>query len=220
MSGEPFEFASESWLVRWTGHRADDLKSFLSGLEKVSGSSIYYHFYQSLFRRHFTTADYTHDFARWALTSLNAPPLAERLAVVDPIGIRSIRDARDQLLAQVRAFLGEARWFNLRASAPFHFLEQESFVMPTGHRASGLREFRDGLARVGTASVYYHLIEARLRLERNDNDFSAWLEGALGERELAGAVRRINVHRRSIDVTRKLVIAEVERRLEGGEAAA
>ncbi len=219
MSPEPFEFASEAGVVRWTGHKADDLVAFRTGLEKVSGSSIYYHFYQSLLRRHFTTSDYMHDFARWAMVSLNAPPLAERLAHVDPTDYDSLRAAREKMLGYVRGFLGEAgAWFNLRASAPFYFLEQESFIFRTGHRAVSLREFRDCLREVGRNSIYYHLVEARLRLGRDDNDFSVWLETALGEKDLADAFRRINVHRRPIGVTRTRVVDMVTRRLvERGE---
>lgn len=219
MNGVPFAFASEAGLVRWTGYKAEDLKSFLLGLEKVSGSSIYYHFYQSLFRRHFTAVDYTHDFARWAMVSLNAPPLAERLAHVDPTDYNSIREAREKMIGYVRSFLGEAgSWFNMRAQAPFYFLEQDSFVFLAGPRATNLREFRDGVAAVGPSSIYYHLIEARLRLQRNDNDFSVWLETGQWEGGLAEQIRNLNVHRRSIGVTRKRVVELVEQRLrERGE---
>jgi hypothetical protein len=220
MDAEPFSFASEAGLVRWTGRKADDLKSFLTGLEKVSGSSIYYHFYQSLFRRHFTTVDYTHDFARWALVSLNAPPLAERLAHVDPTDYLSLREAREKMIGYVRAFLGEAgSWFNVRAAAPFYFLEQESYVYRTGHLAHDLRGFRDGLSSVGRSSIWYHLVEARLRLGRDDNDFSVWLESALGEKALADAIRAINVHRHPLGVTRAKAVEAANRRLrERGEA--
>ena len=81
----PFVFQSEVGAVRSTGYRADDLESFIHGLERVSGSSIYYHFFRSVLRRHFMSTDFVHDFARWALVSLSLPPLAERLAQLDPV---------------------------------------------------------------------------------------------------------------------------------------
>jgi hypothetical protein len=213
MSGSPFAFASQSGLVRWTGHRADDLPSFLVGLEKVSGSSIYYHFFESLYRHHYATTDFTHDFARWMDHSLRLPPLAERLAQVDPTDYSSIRAARERMIEYVRRFIGDSgRWFNLRAVAPFYFLEVDSFIYPTGHVATDLASFGESLRQIGEASVYYHLFAARIRLGRQDNDFSIWLETELGEQELAAAIRRINVHRRPIGVTRARVVAAIDRR--------
>lgn len=216
MSIAPFAFASQSGLVRWTGHRADDLPSFLEGLEKVSGSSIYYHFYESLYRHHYTTTDFTHDFARWMDHGLHLPPLAEQLAQVDPTDFTAIRAARERMIERVSRFIGDSgRWFNLRAVTPFYFLEVDSFIYPTGHLAADLASFAECLRRVGEASIYYHLFAARIRLGRRDNDFSIWLENELGEKDLADRVRGINVHRRPIGVTRMRVVAAVEhRRLE------
>lgn len=216
---KPFRFASETGLVRWTGYKAQDLNSFLDGLQKVSGSSIYYHFYQSLYRKHFLTVDFMHDFARWVLISLNLPPLAERLAQVDPTDYDSIRTARERMIDYVRDFLGEGgQWFRIPASAPFYFLQQDSFVIRTGHEASDLRQFLGCLELVAESSIYYHLVEARIRLGGTDNDFSVWLETELGETDLADRVRALNIHRRPIGVTRQLVADAVRGRLEGDGA--
>jgi hypothetical protein len=211
---DPFAFMSEVGAIRWTGYRAEDLEEFAHGLERVSGSSIYYHFYHSLYRRHFLAVDYMHDPARWVLTSLNLPPLAERLAQIDPVDFASIRAARDRMVEVVRSFMGEAgEWIRIPCTAPFYFLEQDSLIFPTGVTAAGLSEFAVGLERVGETSLYYHLIEARLRLERHDNDFSTWLERSLGEKDLAEEIRDLNVHRRPIHVTRKKVLEAVRRRI-------
>jgi hypothetical protein len=214
---EPFRFASEAGVIRWTGYRADDLASFRSALGKVSGSSVYYHFYQSFYRRHFLTVDHMHDFARWIHLNLNVPPLAERLAQVDPTDVSSIAEARARMIAHIDTFLGEvAAWVRIPAVSPFYFLEQDSFVFLTGHEAKDLKEFRECLEKVGEASIYYHLVEARIRLGSADNDFSAWLEGG-GEAELAQRIRSINVHRRSIGVTRNRLL-EVIGAPRGGKA--
>lgn len=215
---KPFRFASETGLVRWTGYKAQDLNSFLDGLQKVSGSSIYYHFYQSLYRKHFLAVDFMHDFARWVLISLNLPPLAERLAQIDPTDYHSIRKARERMIHYVQDFMGEGgQWFRIPATAPFYFLQQDSFVIRTGHEAGDLREFHDCLEQVAESSVYYHLVEARIRLGGTDNDFSVWLEQELQEPALADRIRALNIHRRPIGVTRELVVNAVRRRMEEGE---
>ena len=58
----------------------------------------------------------------------------------------------------------------------FHFMRSISFVLPAGVRAHNLREFRDALEQVSLNSIAFHMFDARLRLERGDNDFSRWLE--------------------------------------------
>jgi len=198
----PFVFQSEVGAVRSTGYRADDLQSFVHGLERVSGSSIYYHFFRSVLRRHFMKVDYVHDFARWALVSLSLPPLAERLAQLDPVDFVSIREAREKLIAATKGFMGGVGdWVIIRPSAPFYFLQQDSLIFPTGQVANTVDELAEALGSVGNSSIYYHLIQAPIRLGRRENDFSAWLDG-WGETELAQEIRRLNVYRLSLPETR------------------
>jgi Family of unknown function (DUF5752) len=202
----PFIFQSEAGAVRSTGYRADDLQSFIHGLERVSGSSIYYHFFRSVYRRHFMSVDYVHDFARWALVSLSLPPLAERLVQLDPVDFVSIREARERLIAATRGFLGGVGdWIAVRPSAPFYFLQQDSLIFGTGQVARNVDEFAEGLATVGNSSIYYHLIQAPIRLGRRENDFSLWLE-SWGETDLAQAIRGLNVYRSSIPATRNHLV--------------
>jgi len=202
----PFVFQSEVGAVRSTGYRADDLQAFIHGLERVSGSSIYYHFFRSVYRRHFMSVDYVHDFARWALVSLSLPPLAERLAQLDPVDFVSIREARERLIAATRGFLGGVgEWVAIRPSAPFYFLQQDSLIFPTGQVAHTMDELAESLGSVGNSSIYYHLIQAPIRLGRRENDFSAWLDG-WGEHELAQTIRTLNVYRWSIPVTRNHLV--------------
>ena len=202
----PFVFQSEVGAVRSTGYRADDLHTFIQGLERVSGSSIYYHFFRSMYRRHFMSVDYVNDFARWALVSLHLPPLAERLAQLDPVDFVSIRDARERLIASTRSFLGGVGdWVTVRPTGPFYFLQQDSLIFPTGHVANTVDEFTEALGRVGNSSIYYHLIQAPLRLGRRENDFSTWLE-EWSLTDIAEQIRRLNVYRFSIPATRDQLV--------------
>jgi hypothetical protein len=202
----PFVFQSEVGAVRSTGYRADDLESFIHGLERVSGSSIYYHFFRSVLRRHFMSTDFVHDFARWALVSLSLPPLAERLAQLDPVDFVSIREARERLIATTRGFMGGVgEWMMVRPSAPFYFLQQDSLIFPTGQVANTVDELAEALGSVGNSSIYYHLIQAPIRLGRRENDFSAWLD-AWGETDLAQRIRTLNVYRWSLPQTRNHLV--------------
>jgi hypothetical protein len=54
----------------------------------------------------------------------------------------------------------------------FQFVELRSVVFPTGLRARDPRSFHDALQQVGLGSLFYHLVEAQLRLGRLSNDSS------------------------------------------------
>lgn len=190
---EPFTFYSETGIVRWTGFKADSLSSLLSGLKKVTGSCIFYHLHRSLFQRHFTTSDYMNDFARWIYVVLQQDVLSERLASIDPLDFVSIRAARKAIIKRIEPYIGQMEVFQrVPAGREFFFCEQVSFVQPTGITACDLREFHKGLKRVGRGSIFFHLLEARLRLGKKTNDFSEWLSTALNETGLARKIDQLS----------------------------
>ena len=104
-----FVFHSAASLVQTTPFEADGLPSLLECLRRVDSSSIFYHFYHSLLRRHFLKGEYQNDFALWADQQLREPWLAERLATVDPMDFAMIRAAREKLIEYVEVFVGPAQ---------------------------------------------------------------------------------------------------------------
>jgi len=88
-----------------------------------------------------------------------------------------------------------------------------SFILPTEHVANDLREFADILKKITIDSIYYHVFEARLRLERATNDFSLWIESSLGEQALAREITRLDPYTRTLDNLRMTLIHIVERRI-------
>ena len=58
---------------------------------------------------------------------------------------------------------------------PFYLMASDLVVVPTPYVARNLEEFSDGLRKVSIHAIYYHFIDARLRLKLNTNDFSIWL---------------------------------------------
>ena len=58
---------------------------------------------------------------------------------------------------------------------PFYFNRSRILEVSTGIEVRTLREFRDAMSDVDSSAIYYHVFEAHLRLQRAENDFSAWI---------------------------------------------
>lgn len=210
----PFAFQSAASLVKHTGFSADNLRGLLRGIQRASGSSIFYHVHHSLFRRHLTTGEFMNDFARWALVTLGEEALAERLTAVDPLQCLSIRAAREALAKVVGEHLGASEYVaHVPPGKRFYFSAAQSFVFPTGRTASTLAEFSKEVRRVGLDTIFHHFVTAPLRLGRRDNDFSAWLGDELGDRALAAEVAQLSPYQYDLSELRLRIADLVDRRL-------
>jgi hypothetical protein len=58
------------------------------------------------------------------------------------------------------------------------------------------------------------MFDARLRLERADNDFSRWLEHSLSEAQLAEAFRKVDPYTYTWDGLRRRLLGMVGQKLE------
>ena len=99
----------------------------------------------------------------------------------------------------------------------FHFREAVSFIIPTALEARDLSEFADRVERIGLGSLSFHIFDARLRLEKGENDFSEWLATSLGEHDLARAIARLDPYTYTLDGLRAEVVRLVRRRLQQRE---
>jgi hypothetical protein len=213
---DPFVFYSEASLVQCTPFVADSLPALLECLHRVSGSSIFYHFYYSLLQRHFLKTEFQNDFALWADQTLLEPVLAERLATVDPLDFPSVRASRNRLIEYVKTFVGESQtYIRVPPGKEFRFQELKSFSYPSGLQAKSLEEFGRVVRRISVESVFYHMVEARLRLEDGTNDFSLWIEGSCAEPELARRVEALNPYRFGLAELRLQISKLVQERLQG-----
>jgi len=61
-------------------------------------------------------------------------------------------------------------------------MASRTFVLPTSFVAHDLAQFREMLGAISLESLYYHIFDARLRLGREENDFSRWLRGTVAGR--------------------------------------
>ena len=53
---------------------------------------------------------------------------------------------------------------------------------------------------------YFHVFEAHLRLQRNENDFSAWIRGGLKLPELADRMKALNPYLGSLERLRSSLL--------------
>ena len=88
--------------------------------------------------------------------------------------------------------------------------------MPTPYVAWNLREFVECLKKIGVHSLYFHIFEARLRLERVTNDFSFWIKTSVGEPELAVEISRLDPYTFTLEALRGEIITRVEKYIASG----
>jgi Family of unknown function (DUF5752) len=204
---EPFHFVTERRLVLLTGQKAANLKELLAILRDISGSSIFYHTHHRFLSHHWEKPVVYNDFALWAAEALQEFALAEQLSALDLLAYTSIRQVRDAIIAMITPLLPglPARPRQCLPGNEFHFCRSRSFVMPTFIVAEDIEDFFSKLGRVSNVSLYFHFLEARLRLGRPTNDFSQWLIWR-GAPELAAAVDRLDPYTRTLDELKEEII--------------
>jgi hypothetical protein len=206
-SGQPFRFSSEIRLVELTGLSAHTLVDLVEILRTVSGSSIFYHTHHGFLTHHFEKPIVYNDFAVWTAEALREAALAERLAAIDLLAFTTIRDLRESILGLVEDHI-RVNDGQLRECLPgeeLHFCKSKSFVMPTGIVANDSVDFFAKLPEITTDSLYFHFLEARLRLGRTTNDFSSWLTSE-GQPTLAAEINRLDPYTRTLDELKQELI--------------
>ncbi len=189
----PFEFFGCVELRQMLGLWAEDEKKLADFLEQVSLDSVYYHTHSTLLRHRSRAGIYSNDFATWAAIQVRDRVLGERLAVLDPLGFETLTDLRDEIISVIDDHLKSMTVVpQVVYGEPFDFIESRILGVPIETRASTLEEFRKALGEVDGSAIYYHAVEARVRLERRRNDFSAWLQDSLDLPVLAAKVQALD----------------------------
>lgn len=213
---DPFVFYSRLHLRELTGICATTLADLLAYIRVVPGSSIYHHTHHFLQRHQYLSPEPPNDFAYWVSESMGEDSLGEKLAAIDTTKFQSIRDLRDRI---VLLFEEERKKRPLifEKTAPegenFYFVKSVSVVFQTPYVASNLSEFRDALSKVTISSIYFHMFEARLRLERQTNDFSFWLGESLGDKDLASKIAKLDPYTHTLEGLRSKMLGLVDKRL-------
>jgi hypothetical protein len=207
-----FQFMTAAYLIRINNQKASTLSELRACLDQANDASIFYHTFQSLGRHHFLTEGFSNDFAEWALNALNRPLLAERLGGLDVRDYLSIAELRGDLARMVGEYCDEhPREAEVSAFEPFYFCESAEVTAPLGEPAHTMAEFRRGLEGLSHASLHYHFLVSRLRLQLKTNDFSYWLEMHQGRPDLGRRIERIDIYTNTLDSARESMVRILER---------
>jgi len=215
---EPFRFYTRLHLSELTGLRAATLGQLLDLVKKVPGSCIYHHTHRFLQQHQYLSPEPPNDFAYWVTDVLGEDELGERLASIDTMRYSTIRRLREEIAATIQDYLRNNPLAELkfaREGEEFHFIKSVSFILPTNYVAYDLGEFVDILKKITIDSIYFHIFEARLRLEKGTNDFSNWMETSIGNKELADNVSSLDPYTCTLEDLRKTIIKIIERRISG-----
>jgi septum formation topological specificity factor MinE len=212
---QPFQFYTRLHLRQLTGQKASDLKEMLEIIKAVPGSVIYHHTHHFLQQHQYLSPEPPNDFAYWAREVLNEDELAERLSAIDIREFSSIRQLREKIIEVIENHLKRSKRPQVPAPAgeEFYFIKSTSFVLPTPHQAWDLREFMDILRNISINAIYFHIFEARLRLEKGNNDFSLWFKDNLQEGELAQEIANLDPYSHTMEGLRAQIIKLVNKRI-------
>ncbi len=219
---DPFKFYTRLNLSELTGLKAATLEELVALVKRVPASCIYHHTHRYLQQHQSISPEPPNDFAYWVAESLGDGVLGERLASIDTVQHGTIRGLRARIAATIERHLERdplAQRRFAREGEEFHFIKSVSFVFPTPYEAHDLAAFAEILRKITIDSIYFHVFEARLRLERGTNDFSYWIESSVGDPELARAISRLDPYTRTLEGLRATIIDLVERRIREGHAA-
>jgi len=188
----PFYFWTRVHLIKLLGLKAKNQTELLEGIKNVPLSSIYYHTHRFLQQHHYLSPEPPNDFAYWLTDILNLEKLGEAIASVNVIDFKKLKDLRSAFIKILTDYLAqEKRMIDCPEGEEFHFMSCMTAILPTPYVASNLTEFVEILGKISINSLYFHIFEAPMRLEKGENDFSAWL-GGIGEKELAQKISSLD----------------------------
>src|SRR5260370_6243372 len=207
----PFYFNSAAHLLRISRDKAANLQELLDAVRDCNEACIFQHTFQTLEEHHFIREGFSNDFSHWAFSACNEVGLAERLAALDVREFTSIAALRERVVNIIEGYLARtARAATRAATEPFYLMAVDLVVVPTPYVARNLEEFADGMRKVSIHSIYYHFIDARLRIKLNNNDFSVWLDQELDLGAAADRINRIDIYTSTLEGVRRNILRTIE----------
>ena len=211
---EPFRFWGCTEIRESLGVRAESERQLMERLESVPTESVYYHTVRCLLRHQVVHGPYPDDFSMWVATEVRDPMLAEKLALSSPFDFDSTEAFKDHLIGILDDHLASLPFApRIFVGSPFYFLKGHLAAVALDVEAADLAGFRQRLAEADDSSVYYHAVEAIGRLDRPQNDFAAWLDGALRLPALATRIGEIDPFVVSLSGLRKQILLAVDEEL-------
>jgi hypothetical protein len=213
---EPFRFYTRLHLSELTGLTASTLTQLLRYLKEVPGSCIYHHTHKFLQQHQYLSPEPPNDFAYWVSVILREEELGEKLASIDTVQFSNIRSLREKIIKTIEDYLKANPLAKLRFAhedEEFHFIKAVSFLIPANYAVYDLREFNEVMKKITIDSIYFHIFEARLRLEKPTNDFSNWIENSLGDKNLASKISGLDPYTYTLEDLRKRLIKLIEKKI-------
>ena len=162
--------------------------------------SIYYHMHSYFLRHRYIAEPYPNDFANWAAIQVRDRVLGEKLASVTSERFKSLEEIRLELADIIDKHLSTINIIPFVVyGQPFYFMKSRIIEVPTDVSVTTFQEFKEALITIDASAIYNHTFEARLRIRKGRSDFSAWLEEALGKKELAGKFEMIDSYMYSLE---------------------
>lgn len=213
---EPFRFYTRLHLSELTGLKASNLPELLALIKEASDSAIYHHTHRFLLQHQYLSPEPPNDFAYWVTAALGEDRLGEKLASIDTMKYFTIRELREKIVATIETYL-KAYPNSAKRLAPenevFYLIKCVSFIIPTQHVANDLSEFAEIIKKITVDSIYFHMFEARLRLERKSNDFSLWIADSIGDKDLAAKILKLDPYTFTLEDLRKTLIQMVTKKI-------
>lgn len=206
-----FHFFSKLDLTMLLGKKAKNIAELLEGVRQIPATSIYYHTHRFLHQHHYLSPEPPNDFAFWTTNVMNDVVLGEKLWSVDIIQYQTVEQLRVRFIEVMEAYVqSTSRSFDCMPGHEFHFMASQTFVFPTPYTAETLQDFKETLRRVSINSLYYHMFDSKLRLGKNENDFSRWC-GDLGYEKLSDHLQKLDPYSHSLEGLRKRIIFLVDK---------
>jgi hypothetical protein len=212
---EPFFFYTRHNLTYLTGKKARNLGQLLQAIKEAPSSSIYHHTHHYLQQHEYLSPEPPNDFAYWVNNVLGDKMSGEMIASIDLRQFVRLGDIKQRIIEVIEYCIGPGKASDrtVPEGQEFHFMKAQTFVMPTKNVAGDLREFKTCMEKISTLSLYYHMFESRLRLQKQTNDFSVWLRESLSEMEIAGKIEKLDPYTYTHENLRKTLVGYMEKRL-------
>lgn len=203
---DPFIFRTRINQIELLGKKANNLEELLIEIKQISSASIYHHTHRFLEQHIFFSPEHPNDFSYWITTSLGLKQLGEIIASVEMFEFKDIELLRNKFIEIIQNYLLDNS--SLRNCIPgeeFHFMSSKMFILSTPFQAHNLEDFLNCLKKITIHSFYFHMFEAKMRLQKGENDFSRWLKDN-GFRQLGEQISYLDPYTHTLEGLRKKII--------------
>lgn len=196
---EPFHFFTQAHLVLLSGLKAKNIVQLLDGIKKVPPASIYYHTHRFFQEYHYIFPVPPNDFGFWITKALNDTDFGETVSSIDTINFKTIEDLRNEFIRILSNYIDSGQFIrDCLDGQELQFMSCVTFVLPTNYKANNTADFIEILDKISVSSLYYHVFEAKTRLEDESDDFTKWFK-SIDEGRIAEKIARLDPYSMNLE---------------------